>query len=139
MRSPTSSFPVSTFAGPPAWPQYPSYQADNYNLEALASADNQPYMFTLFPQPVSTVFLLERGADDGGYVQALDNGGIPLGVAIPFGPGDYLDTGYTFLGQTGGGLRIDSEVPIYGIVIFPPDGGPLGVDPVSIAGIPVLP
>lgn len=130
---------TTTFAAPALWPSYPAANADNFNLEALAIADGQASMKTLFTQPVSSVFLLERGADDSGYIQALDALGNPQGAVVPFGPADFYNTGHQFLGLTGGGLRIDAGTSIYGIAVYPPDGGPLTIDPVSIAGVPVLP
>lgn len=129
----------TSFAGPPKHAQFPPYNADNFNLDAPASADDQAFMRTVFPIPVRTVFLLERGANDSGFIQALDAVGDPVGSSVAFSPADFFDTGYLFLGQTGGGLRIDARTPIYGIAIYPPEDGPLGVDPVSISGIAVLP
>jgi hypothetical protein len=130
---------ATTFAGPPMHAQFPPENADNFNLDAPASADDQAFMRTVFPVAVRTVFLLERGANDTGYIQALDAAGEPVGSKVAFSPDDFFDTGYSFLNQKGGGLRIDARTPVFGIVIYPPDDGPLGVDPVSISGIAVLP
>jgi len=58
-----------------------------------------------------------------------------IGIGPSFTRADFLDTGYMFRNQTGGGMIITAEVPIYGILIIGPDGGNLGLDPVSISAI----
>ena len=58
-----------------------------------------------------------------------------IGIGPSFTQADFLDTGYTFRNQTGGAMIITAEAPIYGILIIGPDGGALGLDPVSISAI----
>jgi hypothetical protein len=110
--------------------------ADDFNAGSSASSDDQAYMQTVFAQPVSTILLLEKGANDSGYLQALGADGLPVAGKLAFTKDTFLKTGYKFAGQTGGGMIITALSPIYGIRILPPDGAPLGIDPVCIVGLP---
>jgi hypothetical protein len=128
---------TTTYAGVGKHSQYPQEDADDFDLATPASADDQEYIQTVFDQPVSTIFILERGANDSGYIQALDADGNVAGDKVPFTPDDFAMIGYKALGnQDGGGLVIASDMPIYGIRIFPPDDGPLGIDPASVSAVP---
>ena len=112
--------------------------ADNFDLTTYASLDDSTVVKIVFDVPVTTIFLLERGANDSGYVQALDANGEPVGDMVSFTKDVFLDTGYKFANQKGGAAVITAEAPIYGIQILPPDDGALGIDPVSVSAIAVV-
>jgi hypothetical protein len=117
---------------------HPAADADNFDLTIYASLDDSTVVKTAFDVPVTTIFILERGADDSGYIQALDANGEPVGDMVSFTPDNFLDTGYEFAGQKGGAMVITAQAPIYGIQILPPDDGALGIDPVSVSAIAVV-
>lgn len=130
---------TSTYADPDAASRAAEL-GDDFDLDTLASSDDQPYMQTLFDQAVDTIFIVEFRGDDSGYVQALDAMGDPVGGMVAFGPDDFVDTGYlAYLDQVSKALVIQSEVPIYGIKLIAPPGKAdgLGVDPLCIAAVPV--
>ena len=84
---------TTTFAGIAAHSQYPPQDADNFDLSVGASADDQAYVQTVFAVPVTTVFIVEKGGNDSGYIQSLDANGEVVGEMIPFSPVDFTDTG----------------------------------------------
>jgi hypothetical protein len=127
----------TTFAGEPKHGNFPPPDADNFDLSVGASADDQAYVQTLFTVPVSAVFIVEKGGNDSGYVQALNLNGNPIGEKIPFSPADFMDTGLTGVqGQAVTVAVVTADSPIYGIRFLPPDDGTLGFDPTSVSGVP---
>lgn len=127
---------TTTFAGAPKYADQPPASADDFNTGSSASSDDQAYMQTVFAQPVSKIYLLEKGANDSGYIQAIGANGTPAGGRVAFTAGTFFKSVNKFGGQTGGVIVIAAETPIYGIRILPPDTGALGVDAVCIAGVP---
>jgi len=127
---------TTRFAGAPKWADQPASNADDFDAGSSASADDQAYLETVFPVPVSTIFVLEKGANDDGYIQAIGTGGSTTGSRVAFKKVDFFKSSYKFGGQNGGGLVISAVSPVYGIRILPPDNGPLGIDAVCIAGVP---
>jgi hypothetical protein len=128
---------TTTFSGTPMHDNFPPADADNFDLSVGASADEQAYVQTLFTVPVATVFIVEKGGNDNGYVQSLDQNGLPVGEMIPFSPADFMDTGLVGVqGQTVAAAVVTSDIPIYGIRLLPPDDGVLGFDPTSVSGVP---
>lgn len=86
--------------------------------------------------PVTTIFIVEKGKNDIGYMQSLDENGNPFDEPVPFSPPEFKDTGLKGVqGQTVAAAVITFDIPVYGIRILPPDDKPLGVDPTSVSGI----
>ena len=128
---------TTTFAGDPMHANFPPEDADNFDLSVGASADDQAYVQTVFAMPVTTIFIIEKGGNDTGYMQSLDENGDPLDEPTPFLPADFKDTGLTGVqGQKVAAAVIALEVPVYGIRILPPDDKVLGFDPTSVSGVP---
>ncbi len=128
---------TTTFAGDPMHAQFPPEDADNFDLNVGASADDQAYVQTMFAVPVTTIFIIEKGGNDTGYMQALDEKGEPLDEPTPFLPSDFKDTGLMGVqNQKVAAAVIALEVPVYGIRVLPPDDKALGFDPTSVSGIP---
>jgi len=124
------------------FPDHPAADADNFDLTKYASLDEANVVQTWFGVPVTTIFILERGADDSGFFQALDKDGNPICDPLPFTEadwgvwptpaGDLLEID----GQPAGDIMVEAiNVPIYGLQIFPPEDKPLGIDPASISAI----
>jgi hypothetical protein len=128
---------TTTFAGDPKHAQFRPEDADNFDLSVGASADDQAYVQTMFAMPVTTIFIIEKGGNDTGYMQALDENGEPLDEPTPFLPADFKDTGLTGVqDQKVAAAVIALEVPVYGIRVLPPDDQALGFDPTSVSGVP---
>ncbi|HUV67969.1 MAG TPA: hypothetical protein VMW24_29025, partial [Sedimentisphaerales bacterium] len=128
---------TTTFAGAPASAEFLPQHADNFDLSIGASADNQAYVQTLFAVPVTTIFLVEKGGNDSGFMQALDRNGLAVGEMIPFSPADFTKTGLQGVqNQVVAAAVITAAEPIYGIRIFPPAAGVLGIDPTSVCAVP---
>jgi len=127
---------TTTFAGDPKHASFPPEDADNFDLSVGASADDQDYVQTVFTMPVTTIFVIEKGGNDTGYIQSLDENGNPLDEPVPFSPAEFKDTGIKGVqGQAVTAAVITLDVPVYGIRILPPDDKPLGFDPTSISGL----
>ena len=119
---------------------HPAADADNLGLTTYASLDEATLVKTVFDVPVTTIFILELGADDSGFLQPIDANDIPIGAPLAFTAADFHFEGTDTLkiaGQPAGGMAIVADVPINGIEITPPIDGPLGIDPAIIAAIPV--
>jgi len=128
---------TTTFAGDPMHASFPPEDADNFDISVGASADDQAYVQTMFAMPVTTIFIIEKGGNDTGYMQSLDENGEPLDEPTPFLPADFKDTGLIGVqGQKVAAAVIALEVPVYGIRILPPDDKALGFDPTSVSGVP---
>jgi hypothetical protein len=80
---------TTTFAGDPMHANFPPEDADNFDLSVGASADEQAYVQTMFAVPVTTIFIIEKGGNDIGYMQSLDANGDPLDEPTPFLPADF--------------------------------------------------
>ncbi len=117
---------------------HPAADADNLDLTTYGSLDDSTVIQTVFAQPVTTIFVMERGANDSGFFQALDADGNPTGEMVAFTAADFQlpDAGLKIVGQDAGGIEIRSDVPIGGLVILPPEGGVHSIDPASISAIP---
>jgi len=127
---------TTTFAGEPKSANFPPQDADNFDLSVGASADDQAYVQTMFAVPVTTIFIIEKGGNDNGYMQCLDQNGDPLGEPVPFSPADFKDTGLKGVqNQAVAAAVVTVDVPVYGIRILPPDDKALGFDPTSVSGI----
>ncbi|UCF17618.1 MAG: hypothetical protein JSW59_09180, partial [Phycisphaerales bacterium] len=111
--------------------------ADNLDLTTYASLDDSTVISTVFGQPVTTIFMMERGANDSGFFQALDTDGNPIGEMIPFTAADFQlpEAGLKIVNQDAGGIAITSDAPIGGLMILPPEGGVHSIDPASISAI----
>jgi hypothetical protein len=128
---------TTTFAGVPLHDLFPPQDADNFDLSVGASADEQAYVQTLFGAPVTTVFIVEKGGNDSGYVQSLDENGDVVGEMIPFSPADFTDAGLKGVqNQAVAVAVVNADAPIYGLRVLPPDVGVLGFDPTSISALP---
>ncbi len=119
------------------WPEHPAADADNLDLTTYASLDDSTVIKTVFAQPVTTIFMMERGANDSGFLQPIDANGNPIGYKVEFTAADFQlpDTGLKIVGQNAGGIVIESDVPINGLMILPPEGANMGIDPASISAI----
>ena len=120
------------------WPDQPAAYADNLDLTTYASLDDSTVIQTVFGQPVMTVFMMERGANDSGFFQALDADGNPIGEMVAFTSEDFQlpDAGLQIVGQSAGGVAIESTAPISGLRILPPVDGVHSIDPASISAVP---
>jgi dienelactone hydrolase len=135
---PVSALRLGTtiFPNPPKYAASPASYADNFDLNQVASGDDQPYVDVVFGEGVIGVYLIENQGNDSGFMQALDATGNPVGPVVPFTTSDYLQTSYrTANNQIASGLFVWMEVPVFGIRITPPSGGVMGVDPVSVSAI----
>ena len=121
------------------YPEHPAADADNFDLTTYASLDEANVVRTVFAVPVTTIFILEMGANDSGFFQPIDADGNPISAAVPFTAADFqfesTDT-LQIQGDPVGGTVITAEVPINGLEIYPPTDGVLGIDPASISAIP---
>jgi hypothetical protein len=123
-----------TFPNPPKWWYYPASNASNFDLNLLASADDQPYFTITFDQAVSIIFIVDNDGNDDGYMQALDMDGEAVGRTISFTTSDFLKTSYlTENGQIAAGLAVWMDAPVHGIVVTPPDDGLMTFDPISVS------
>jgi len=115
-----------------------AFHADNFSLADYASLDDSTVIQTIFTQPVTTVFIMERGANDSGFFQAIDADGNPVSEMVAFAPADFQlpEAGLKIVNQTAGGLAIESTRPIAGLLILPPEGALHSIDPASISGVP---
>jgi hypothetical protein len=120
---------TTTFSGDPKHANFPPADADNFDLSVGASADDKDYVQTLFAVLVSTIFIVEKGGNDTGYMQALGADGEPLDEPTPFAPADFLNTGLKGMGQNVAAAVLTLDVPVYGVRILPPDDNNLGFDP----------
>ena len=128
---------TTTFAGEPKHADFQPPDADNFDLSVGASADDQAYVQTLFAVPVTKVLVVEKGGNDSGYIQSLDQNGLPVGEMIPFSPADFSDTGLKGVqNQVVAAAVVAANAPIYGIRVLPPDAGVLGFDPTSVSAVP---
>ncbi|UCG58719.1 MAG: discoidin domain-containing protein, partial [Phycisphaerales bacterium] len=128
---------ASEYASPPGQSgNEPAEAADDFTLETSACADGQDWMLTVFSEPVSMIFILEKNGNDSGTIQGLDAAGNPVGNALSFTGGSlyWTSTGYlaSLLStqQIAFGAVLTSDIPIYGIVITAP-----GIDPASIMAV----
>ena len=128
---------TSEFADPPGQSgNEPAEAADDFSLETAACADGEAWMKTVFDQPVSIIFILEKNGNDSGTIQGLDESGNPVGNAKAFTGGSLYWTETGFLAslqstqQIAYGAVLTSDIPIYGILITAP-----GIDPVSIMAV----
>lgn len=117
------------------FPDHPATDAENFSLATYASLDDANEIIILFPEAVEVINIVERGANDLGFFQALDADGVPFGALTPFAKSDWLKTEYDINGQAGGAIRILADRPIYGLRVTP--DGTLGLDPASVSGIAV--
>jgi hypothetical protein len=92
-------------------------------------------VITVEPVPVTTIFVIERGATCRVH-QALNAAGEPIGEPQPFVAANWFKTNVTIAGQTAGAVVITSTAPIGCIQFLPPAGGVTGVDPASVSGVP---
>lgn len=116
---------------------HPAADTDNLDLTTYASLDDSTVIQTMFARPVTTDFIMERGANDSGFFQALDGNGNPAGEMVAFTAADFQlpDAGLKIVGQDAGGIAIVSDTPIGGLLILPPEGGVHSIDPASISAI----
>lgn len=136
----------------PSSPTEPAAFADDFSLATSASADTKAYQVTLFPQPVTLVFFLEKNGNDPSIFQGLDLSGAPVGTSLFVNSGSpkWVSTGYNSNNSGAGaiqqafGMVITSDIPIYGIKLTGADssGAPTaasGFDPVSVIGVVAVP
>jgi hypothetical protein len=115
---------------------HPAADADDFDLGTYASLDDSKAITVKFAVPVTTIFIIERGANDSGFIQPLDGAGQPIGEPQPFVTGNWFKPGVTISGQAAGAMVITTTAPISGITLLPPAGGVTGIDPASISGVP---
>ena len=118
------------------WADHPAADADDLGLGTYASLDEASEITVTFAVPVTTVFIIERGANDQGRLQALDASGRPIGGIQVFAQSDWFKPGVSINGQDAGAMVITSDVPIFGLMILPPIDGVTGIDPASISAVP---
>jgi hypothetical protein len=118
------------------YPDHPAAHADDFDLSTYASLDEAQAITVKFALLVTTAFIVERGANDSGFIQPLDAAGKPVGEPQPFVTANWFKPGVTIAGQAAGALVITSSEPISGLTLLPPANGVTGVDPASISGVP---
>ena len=98
----------------------------------ISSLDAIAYQETIFASPVDTIFVFERGGNDGGTVQAILVGG---GLGTPFtltaGGAPYANVSLLTGGSGEFGYVYESDIPIAGIQIAAP-----GHDAFTVVTIP---
>lgn len=125
-----TSFPMI-----PKWASHPPENADNFDLNLVASADDQPYFEVRFSQAVTVIYLFDHSGNDEGAVQALDAAGDPIGDSVSFDPSSFWISPYqTGFPQIAAGMVIRMTEPVFGIRVFAPEAGVMGFDPVSVSG-----
>jgi hypothetical protein len=85
---------------------------------------------------VRTIFIIERGANDLGFIQLLDAAANPVGTVQPFATTDWFKPGVKINGQDAGAMVITSRIPISAVTFLPPADAPMGLDPASVSAIP---
>lgn len=118
------------------FPDHPAADAESFFLGTYASLDDANEIIIIFPEAVEVINIVERGANDLGFFQALDADGVPFGGLCPFAKSDWLKTEYNINNQTCGAIRIIANRPIYGVRVTP--DGAMGLDPASVSGIVVI-
>ena len=126
---------TSTFATDPPYKGNEPNKADDFSLATYASADGQQFIETVFAEPVTKVFLIERGGNDTGMIVLFDENGFPVGLPMNFSPDDFFDTGFSANGQPVTGIVISAEMPFTKVLIIKPASGDLGIDPISVSGM----
>jgi hypothetical protein len=119
------------------WADHPAVDADDFDLSTYASLDDSGYIEMAFAVPVSTVFIIERGANDLGLIQPLDAAGNPVGGPQMFAKSDWFKPGIKISNQNAGAIVVQAEIPISVLRILPPAGGNMGLDPASVSAVPV--
>ena len=114
---------------------HPAADADDFDLSTYASLDDSGAVTIAFSVPVTTIFIIERGGNDQGFLQPLDVDGNPMEGVAPFAQSSWLKPGFSINGQSAGVMTIESDTPISGVVIQPPVDGAIGIDPAVVAGI----
>jgi hypothetical protein len=115
---------------------HPAPDADDFDLGTYASLDDSSFINMLFSVPVSTIFIIERGANDRGFIQALDAAGGPVGAPVAYATSDWFKPGVKINGnQDAGAIAIQAKSPIYGVQILPPTDANMGLDPASVSAI----
>jgi hypothetical protein len=116
---------------------HPAAHADNFDLTTYASLDDSRIIQTVFDVPVTTIFILEMGANDSGFFQPIDADGNPIGGRLAFTGDDFRfqETGLLLNNQQAGGIAIVAEVPINGLLILPPVDRTNSIDPASVSAV----
>lgn len=114
---------------------HPAADADDFSLADYASLDDSGAVTVMFAVPVTTIFIVERGANDQGSIQPLDADGNAAGGTAAFAQSDWYKSGPTIAGQTAGVMVITADASIFGITILPPAGGVIGIDPACICAV----
>jgi hypothetical protein len=111
---------------------------DDFNLRSVADAIYQPWVETNFGVPVETIFIVEAGGADSGYMQPLDANGVAMEDPIPFSRDSFANTG---IGSRAGEAAVLAVITLdpmaYGIRILPPDNGSMSIDLLSVSAVPV--
>lgn len=117
---------------------HPAVDGDNFDLTTYASLDDAAVIDIVFASPVTTIFIMERGANDTALIQPIDAQGDPIGAPALFVAADtkFQDEGLKIMGQNAGGMAITPDRPIQGIQITPAPGKSMGIDPASVSGVP---
>lgn len=127
---------TTTFSGEPKHDAYPAADGDNFDLNSGASGDDQAYVQTLFDLPITTLYLVEKGGSDTGFIVPLDMMGVPFDLATPFGPSNFAKPGYKAVQNQDTALTVITYPgQIWGIKMLPEAGKSLGIDPLSVSGI----
>ena len=112
-------------------------KADNFLFRLdgnndISSIDGIDFQQTVFPVPVDTIFVFERGGNDNGTVQAIladDSLGSALTLTKNGDP--YANTGVNVGGQNAFGYVLTTDVPVKGVRITAS-----GHDTLSISAVP---
>lgn len=115
---------------------HPAADADDFDLGTYASLDDSSAIDMMFGVTVSTVFIVERGANDQGFIQPLDAAGDPVGPAVQYAKSDWHKPGIKINGnQDAGAIVIQARKPISGVRILPPTDANMGLDPASVSAL----
>ncbi|MFC1652511.1 hypothetical protein ACFL3F_02215 [Planctomycetota bacterium] len=114
----------------------PAANAENFMLNPYASLDDANEIVIMFTQPTQLIYIVERGANDLGVLQALDSLGQPIGLPGSFAKEDWAKPGYSIAGQDAGAISVTSSIPISGLKVTPAPDASMGLDPASVSALP---
>lgn len=112
-------------------------KADNFLFSLagatnISSLDGIDFQQTLFPVPVDTIFVFERGGNDSGTVQAiLADDSLGTAVTLTKNAAPYANTGVNVGGQNAFGYVLTTDVPVKGVRITAS-----GHDALSVSAVP---
>jgi hypothetical protein len=127
---------TTSFMGDPIWPIFSPDMADDLDLSTLTVTDGQTGVQTRFDVPVVSVVILTRERPDRSLIQLLGRSGDVLCEPVMLDPDSFSATQYTCMGKTVWGVVVHANAAFYGIALSPEYTYLMGIDIVSVLGIP---